>query len=127
MTTTIDPQQRIAAPPIGAHDGSVTLVNCFVVAADRDEAFSALWSEASAYFRKQPGYVSLRLHRALSPASDYRYINVANWASSEQFAAAHDTEEFRRLVGQPAWREFPSRPALYEVVVAHNAAVADRS
>jgi heme-degrading monooxygenase HmoA len=73
------------------------LVNSFMVEADRDEAFTALWSKTSAYFRQQPGYMSLRLHRALSPASDYRYINVARWASAEQFAAAHDTDEFRRL------------------------------
>jgi heme-degrading monooxygenase HmoA len=119
--TTITPEQRIAAPPTDVHQGPVTLVNCFVVAPDRDAEFTALWSQTSAYFRAQPGYVSLRLHRAVSPTTDYRYINVANWASAEEFAAAHRTDAFRQLVGQSGWQEFPSRPSLYEVVTAHSA------
>lgn len=43
-------------------------------------------------------------------------INVATWASVAQVQAAHQTEQFRQLVGQPAWKEFPSSPAIYEVV-----------
>jgi len=36
-------------------------------------------------------------------------------AGREARRAAHD-EGFRKLVGQPQWRELPSTPALYEVV-----------
>jgi len=116
MPDTINPEERTAAAPAAAHDGPVTLVNCFVVEADRDEAFTSLWTATSGYFRAQPGFVALRLHRALSPDTHYRYINVATWASAQQFQAAHATAEFRAVVGQPAWSEFPSSPALYEVV-----------
>jgi hypothetical protein len=65
--------------------------------------------------------VSLRLHRAVSPDTHYRYVNVATWASAEQFRAAHQLPEFLQVVGQPGWQEFPSNPALYEVVVEHTA------
>ena len=61
----------------------------------------------------------MQLHRALSPDSPHRFVNVAQWRSVAEFRAAHATAEFRRLVGDPAWREFPSSPALYEVAVAY--------
>jgi heme-degrading monooxygenase HmoA len=119
--STVDPAGRAAAVPSAPPAGPVTLVNCFVVEADRDDVFLDLWKGTSEYFRSQPGYRSLRLHRALSPDAPYRYINVANWASAAEFQAAHQKQEFFQVVGQPAWREFPSSPVLYEVVVEHTA------
>ena len=122
MTDTIDAGRRSAAVPADGHHGPVTLINSFVVPAGRDEAFMAGWTQTSAYFRSQPGFVSLRLHRAVSPDSHYRYVNVAVWASARDFSAAHATAEFRGLVAQPQWREFPSSPALYEAAVELSAA-----
>lgn len=121
MPDTVDPAQRAAALPATAPEGPVTLINSFVVAPGRDDAFLALWTHTSQYFRARPGFVSLRMHRAISPQATYRYVNVAVWDSVARFAAAHDTDEFRRLVAQPAYREFPSSPALYEVLVAAGA------
>lgn len=119
MSPTTDPSGRTAALPDAPHPGPVTLINSFSVAAGRDAAFEQLWAEASDFFRAQPGFVSLRLHRALAPAATYRWVNVAVWASARQFADAHDRPEFRRLVSRPEWQEFPSSPALYEVVIAY--------
>jgi heme-degrading monooxygenase HmoA len=121
MSTTIDPAKRIAPAPTIPYEGPVTLINCFEVPEGRDDAFLDLWSQTSSYFRAQKGYRSLRFHQALSPNAQYRFVNVANWASMEQFQAAHATEQFRNLVGQPAWSEYPSRPALYRVIVEHSA------
>lgn len=98
----------------------MTLINSFVVDPRRDEAFEALWTQTSTYFRRQPGFVGLRLHRAVSPDATYRYVNVAVWESAQQFAAAHATQEFRQVVSQPGWREFPSSPALFEVAIAYD-------
>jgi heme-degrading monooxygenase HmoA len=115
MHDTIEPTARTAKAP-EQHDGPVTLINSFVVAPERDEAFVELWTEASRYFRAQPGFVSLHFHRAVSPDVHYRYVNVARWATLNDFQAAHGTDEFRRLVGQEAWKDYPANPALYEVV-----------
>ena len=115
MPTTIDPARRTAAAPERAHSGAVTLINCFVVAEGREEAFATLWAGTSRYFCARPGFISLRLHRALSPGAAYRFINVAEWASAAQFAEAHASAEFKSLISQPQWQEFPSSPALYEV------------
>lgn len=95
----------------------VTFINLFEVPADRDDAFRRLWNEVNAYMRGQPGYRSHRMHRALAEDARYRYVNVAEWESAEAWRDAHD-DGFRTLVGQPQWREFPSVPALYEVVHA---------
>jgi heme-degrading monooxygenase HmoA len=93
----------------------VTLINLFEVPAGREEAFGLLWEQVNAYMRAQPGYLGHRLHRALADDAPYRYANLATWESGEAWRAAHD-EGFRKLLAQPQWREFPSTPALYEVV-----------
>src|SRR6188508_663351 len=54
-------------------------------------------AETSEYFRAQPGFVSLKLHRAVSTDAQYRYVNVATWDSAAHYAAPHQTDEFRRL------------------------------
>ena len=121
MHDTIDPVERTAKGPADGHEGSVTLINSFVVSPERDEAFFALWQQASHYFRMQPGFVSLRFHRAVSPDAQYRYVNVATWATMTDFHAAHGTAEWQELVRQEAWKEFPNNPALYEVVASADA------
>ena len=121
MPDAISAEDRSATAPTAGHNGPVTLINKFVVPPGRDERFVELWTEASNYFRAQPGYLSLRLHKAVSPDAQYRFVNVARWDSLEHFQAAHATEEFRRVVTADGWEEFPSTPALYEVIVADDA------
>lgn len=94
---------------------SITLVNCFEIPSGREEEFLALWQQVNNYMREKKGYLEHKLHRSLLPDAPFRFINVARWASQEDFDAAHD-DGFRSLVSQPAWKAFRSRPALYEVV-----------
>jgi heme-degrading monooxygenase HmoA len=94
---------------------AITLVNCFDVPAGREDEFFALWQEVNAYMRLKPGYLGHRMHRAATPDAPFRFVNVVQWASSDDFRAAHD-EGFRALVGKPAWAAFTSRPGLYHVV-----------
>jgi heme-degrading monooxygenase HmoA len=113
-----DPKGRTAGGA-ESHEGRVTLINSFVVPEGRDDDFMELWTETSRYFRAQPGFVSLQLHRAVSADAPHRFVNVAVWESFDRYRAPHQTDEFRRLVTQEAWREFPSSPALYEVALEH--------
>jgi heme-degrading monooxygenase HmoA len=117
----VDAEGRTATPEQD-QSGPVVLMNRFAVPEGRDDAFVALWTETSEYFRAQPGFVSLKLHRAVSVDAEHRYVNVAVWESAAHYAAPHQTDEFRRLVSQQAWREFPSSPTLYEVVLEHSLA-----
>jgi heme-degrading monooxygenase HmoA len=108
-------ERRVAA--VGATTtGPVTLMNSFRVPASRDAQFHALWERTSHYFRRQPGFRSLRLHRAVSDDAVYRWVNVATWESEQHFRAAHATDEFREVVTADGWDSFPSTPVLFEVV-----------
>jgi heme-degrading monooxygenase HmoA len=116
--SAINAAAREAAKNAELLPGPVTLMNRFAVADGRDPVFQELWNRTSQYFIAQPGFVSLRLHRAVSPGAEHRWVNVANWASEADYRAAHSTEEFRRIVTLDGWQEFPSAPTLFEVVTA---------
>ncbi len=92
---------------------SFVLINPFEVPPEQtDEEFLAGWQAAADYLETQPGFLSARLHRALAPDARFRYVNVAEWASAEEFRAAVTSEGFRTL-GREVARNFP---ALYTVV-----------
>ena len=92
---------------------SVILINPFEVPEGiADEDFLSGWERAAEYMRRQPGFVRSDLHRALRPGARFRFINIAEWASPEDFQAAVGTEEFRELASDGS----PGSPALYEVV-----------
>jgi heme-degrading monooxygenase HmoA len=117
-TSEITADDRIAPAGTAEAEGSVTLINSFQVAPERDQAFRELWGVTSTYFTARPGFVSLRLHRAVSDDAAYRWVNVAVWENETAFRAAHATEEFRALVTVPGWAEFPSLPTLFQVDTA---------
>jgi mannose-6-phosphate isomerase-like protein (cupin superfamily) len=99
---------------------AVPFINCFEVPPGREEAFFATFREVNGYMAAKPGYICHRLHRSLSPDARFRFVNYAEWETSEDWRAAHD-EGFRQLVSRPEWAEFSSTPALYEVVHAGHA------
>ena len=91
---------------------SVILINPFEVPAETDdEEFLRGWQRAADYMRQQRGFLSSRLHRALRPDARFRFINIAEWASPEDFQAAVTSEQFREIAkGAGA-----GSPGLYEV------------
>lgn len=99
----------------------VQFVNCFEVPVGRDDEFVELWRRVNAYMTGKPGYVRHRLNRALRPDARYRFVNLAEWESVGHWQQAHD-DGFRALVSGPEWADFPSTPALYEVVHENSAA-----
>jgi heme-degrading monooxygenase HmoA len=91
----------------------VILINPFEVPEGIDEdEFLRGWQRAADYMREQPGFVSTRLHRALAPDARFRFINVAEWESPQDFQAAVSSEQFREIAKEAS----PGSPALYEVV-----------
>ena len=92
---------------------SVILINPFEIPEGADEEdFLRGWERAADYMRQQPGFVSSRLHRALAPDARFRFINVAEWSSPQEFQAAVSNEQFREIAKGAG----PGSPALYEVV-----------
>lgn len=88
----------------------VTLVNCFDVPRGHEDGFFALWRQVNTSVRSDR-YLGHKLHRSLAPDARFRFINVAQWASTQDFRAAHD-DGFRALVSQPAWAPYSSTPCI---------------
>ena len=93
----------------------VVLINPFEVPEGKEAEALAYWDSVAEYMRRQPGFISTRLHKALEQKARFHFVNLAKWESAEAFAAATATEEFAKLVA-PHLEEFPHFPALYEVV-----------
>ena len=91
----------------------VILINSFEVPAGREEEFLEGWHAIARHLATQPGYVRTRLHRALSPGTQFAFVNVGEWASPPAFQAATSSEEFQRLAS--ALRDFAAHPGLYVV------------
>ncbi len=84
------------------------LINVFEVPDGRDEEFLAGWEEARRFMAKQRGYVSTALHRSLDPQARFRYINVAVWATPQDFQAALNHPTFVALRDATPFAHYPS-------------------
>ncbi|QVX38324.1 antibiotic biosynthesis monooxygenase [Ralstonia pseudosolanacearum] len=71
----------------------VVLVNLLLLDKADEEAFLRVWQDDANFMKRQPGFISTQLHRAVgdSPA----YLNYAVWESNAHFRAAFMHPEFR--------------------------------
>ncbi|MFC0680318.1 hypothetical protein ACFFGH_20985 [Lysobacter korlensis] len=79
----------------------------------RDEEFLRLWERASELLQAAAGDEATRLHRALQPDAKYRFINVAEIGSVEDWCTAITSPEFVEL--SRTMSEFQPAPSLYTV------------
>jgi quinol monooxygenase YgiN len=94
--------------------GKQTVTQITVVEAEpdkQDEALS-LMAERARFMARQPGFVSISLHRSLDGR---RIVNYVQWQNRELLQSAHKSPDFRK-----AWRQFDDLtdqidPHLYEV------------
>lgn len=93
------------------HSTPVVLINLFAVPPDGDDTFVASWERARDLLCTQPGYLATALHQALSPQADFRWVNIARWASPAAFGAA-----MGQLTASGVTVPYPAHPALYAVV-----------
>ena len=75
-------------------DGSVVLINVFTIDPADEASMLDAWSQDAAFMRKQPGYISTQMHRAIGGSSTY--VNYAVWESVESFRNAFTKPEFRQ-------------------------------
>ena len=99
-------------------DGAVTVINVFEIRPEDVEPFLKEWRERAEFLGSQPGFRSLRLHRAMTAGTPFQLINVAEWDSAEAVQAATAQDVFqqsaRRSVQQYA---VTAHPAIYRVVL----------
>ena len=98
--------------------GPITLINVFEIRVGDVEQFLLQWRERAEFLGRQPGFRSLRLHRALDPESRFQLVNVAEWDSAEALRAA-TAQDFFQLSAQRSVQDFAvtAHPAVYRVVI----------
>ena len=76
------------------------------------------WQERAEFLGRQPGFRSLRLHRALNRDSRFQLVNVAEWDSAEALQAA-TAQHFFQQSAQRSVQELAvaAHPAVYRVVI----------
>ncbi|OAO03894.1 antibiotic biosynthesis monooxygenase family protein [Parasphingorhabdus sp.] len=101
------------AKQLGVEAGPVVLVNIFTVDAEDQDALVAAWQDDALFMKKQPGYISTQLHKAVGASS--MYFNYAIWESVSHFRSAFSDPEF-----QKALSHYPSSavtaPHLFEKI-----------
>jgi len=93
----------------------ITLINMFEVSGAMEHEFVEWWKNCSEVLKKEPGFIDARLHRNLTSASHFQFINVAHWETEEAFVAARARNK-DIMQGKPGWK---GSPALYEVSVSY--------
>ena len=76
----------------------VVLVNFFTLDKADEQAFLQAWQDDAQVMKRQPGFISTQLHRAIGESPTY--LNYAVWESVEAFREAFGQPEFRQRLGQ---------------------------
>lgn len=106
---------------LGVDTGPVVLINLFTVDSDDQVALVEAWKADALWMKKQPGYISTQLHKAVGESS--MYLNYAVWDSVADFRAAFTNPEFENALSH-----YPSSavtaPHLFEKIAVPNCCVA---
>ena len=101
--------------------GPVVLVNVFTLDKADEPAFLQVWQEDAAFMKRQPGFISTQLHRAIGESPTY--LNYAVWESNAAFRTAFTHPDFvAKLSSYPA--SAVAAPHLFQKVAAPGICVA---
>src|SRR5262245_42874576 len=99
-------------PEIRQDGGIVTQITTVKLPSDNQDEVLELMIERARFMSKQPGFVSISLHRSKDGT---HVVNYVQWTSAAKLSAAHHSPEFRKR-----WPEFGTlaqeiEPSLYDV------------
>ena len=101
--------------------GPVVLVNIFTLDKADEPGFLKIWQDDAAFMKRQPGFITTQLHRALGDSPTY--LNYAVWESSAAFRAAFLNPEFQaKLSAYPS--SAVASPHLFQKVAVPDICVA---
>jgi heme-degrading monooxygenase HmoA len=100
-------------PDIRENAGIVTQITTVKTTPDNQDEVIALMKERARFMARQPGFVSISLHRSEDGS---HVVNYVQWTDKNKLAAAHHAPEFRKK-----WPRFGElvqdvEPSLYDVV-----------
>jgi quinol monooxygenase YgiN len=99
-------------PRIEKDNQAVTQITVVEAEPEKQQEALSLMTERAHFMARQPGCISISLHRSLNGR---RIVNYIQWQNREQLQAAHKSPGFRK-----AWNKFDDLtdqidPHLYEV------------
>jgi len=105
-------------PDIRQSAGIVTQITTVKMRPDNQDEVLKLMKERAKFMARQPGFVSVSLHRSEDGS---HVVNYVQWTDKQKLAAAHHSPEFRKK-----WPRFGElvqdvEPALYDVVLTQAA------
>lgn len=110
LAVPIDRQLQAAVAP-------VVLVNLFTVAEADIPALMAAWEKDATWMKRQPGFLSTQLHRAIGGSC--MFMNYALWDSVDHFRAAFTHPDF--VCAQAAYPSSAvAQPHLFSKVAVPN-------
>ena len=100
-------------PDISERNGICTQITTVKMGPDNQDEILRLMVERARFMAKQPGFVSVNLHRSRDGS---HIVNYVQWTNADKLAAAHHSPEFRKK-----WPRFGElvreiEPCLYDVV-----------
>jgi quinol monooxygenase YgiN len=103
---------------IRENNGIVTQITTVKLPPDKKDDVLRLMTERARFMAKQPGFVSISLHRSQDGS---HLVNYIQWTNAEKLKAAHQSPEFRKN-----WPEFGKLaqeidPGLYDVILTEAA------
>jgi quinol monooxygenase YgiN len=94
----------------------VLMISGFEPPAASEESFLAEFAHGKAHMTAQPGFLALRLHRAITPGARFRFVDVARWASAEAFWSALKSPGMQAVLARPYWKDVPYFAGIVDVV-----------
>jgi len=99
-------------PQIQADQQPITQITFIESEPDKQAEALSLMTERARFMARQPGFISISLHRSLDGR---RIVNYVQWQDRDLLQAAHRSPEFRK-----EWKQFDRLadeidPHLYEV------------
>jgi heme-degrading monooxygenase HmoA len=99
----------------------VVLVNLVTVDKADEPRFLEAWQNDAVFMKRQPGFISTQLHRAIGDSS--AYVNVAVWESTAHYRTAFTHPEFKAsLAAYPS--SVAATPHLFQKVAVPGICVA---
>jgi heme-degrading monooxygenase HmoA len=106
---------------LGIETGPVVLVNVFTLDKADEASFLKVWQNDAVFMKRQPGFISTQLHRALG--DNPTYLNYAVWETTAAFKAAFSNPDFQaKLAAYPS--SAVASPHLFQKVAVPSICVA---
>jgi heme-degrading monooxygenase HmoA len=99
-------------PQIQADKQPVTQITIVESEPDKQAEALSLMTERARFMARQPGFISISLHRSLDGR---RIVNYVQWQSLDLLRSAHQSPEFRKECGHFDQLTDEIDPHLYEV------------